>query len=274
MASGGNKGEGAYSLPDWVAKFLPECPVCLDPIKDPPVYLCEEGHAMCQTCRDPLKAQDQPCPLCRKKLVDTRNLAVENLLGQLPKIKCKNEGCTFERSDSQLVKRHEDEECRERLGKCEICQEPIALSKLVGHLGTKHGKKPLGYPNLGDTKEIRNSLAWNGHFPLKVNNDLEFMFNWKSYDTKATMFWVSFCGSPAEAKDFEYTIKIESAADKNGRTRYALSGTGECLSCEVSHEEAKMKATEVMIFSKDILAKAAEGNDKNKLEWRLQIQKK
>ena len=133
---------------------------------------------------------------------------MENLLEQLPKIKCKNEGCTYERSDSRLVKRHEDEECRERLGRCEICQKPIALSKLVGHLGTKHGKKPLDYPKLGDFWDIKNSLAWNGHFPLKVNNDLEFMCNWKSYDAKATMhsalfwglrftqFWTSTCGIP------------------------------------------------------------------------------
>ena len=120
MATGGNKREGALSLPDWLAKVL-ECPVCLEPIKDPPVYLCEEGHALCLTCREPLKAQDKPCPVCRRKLVDTRSLALENLLNQLPKIKCKNKGCTFERADSQLVKRHEDEECRERQGKCEIC---------------------------------------------------------------------------------------------------------------------------------------------------------
>ena len=130
MASGGKKREGDFSLPDWVAKSL-ECPVCLETIKDPPVYLCEKGHGMCQTCREPLKAQDKPCPVCRGKLLDTRSLAVENMLEQLPKIKCKNEGCTFERSDDQLVKRHEDE-CRERPVKCEFCQETFAMSKLWG----------------------------------------------------------------------------------------------------------------------------------------------
>ena len=118
------------TLPDWVAKSL-ECPVCLETIKDPPVYLCEKGHGMCQTCREPLKAQNKPCPVCRGKLLDTRSLAVENMLEQLPKIKCKNEGCTFERSDDQLVKRHEDE-CRERPVKCEFCQETFAMSKLWG----------------------------------------------------------------------------------------------------------------------------------------------
>ena len=105
MASAGRKHNGGVALPDLFAETL-ECPVCLDPFKDPPIYLCEKGHGLCQTCRDPLKAQDKPCPVCRGKLLDTRSLAVENMLEQLPKIKCKNEGCTYERSDSQLVKKH------------------------------------------------------------------------------------------------------------------------------------------------------------------------
>ena len=109
----------------------------------------------------------------------------------------------------------------------------------------------------------------------EVNNEHEFLFNWKDYDAKATMFWVSVCGTPKEAKEYEYTIKIESSADKQaGRTKYLLTGTGECLSCDVSHEDAKKKETEVMLFPQSVLKKAAEGHDQKKLEWRLVIQKK
>ena len=105
----------------------------------------------------------------------------------------------------------------------------------------------------------------------KVNNGQEFLLNWKSYDAKATMFWISLCGTPKEAKEYEYTVKIESSADsKAGRTKFLLTGTGECLSCDVSHEEA----TEVMLFPKDILKKASEGHDEKRLMWRLVIQKK
>ena len=98
-------------------------------------------------------------------------------------------------------------------------------------------------------------LEWNGYYPLsKVNNDLQFIFNWKSYDAKATMFWISLCGTPKEAKEYEYTIKIESSAEKKaGKTKYLLIGTGDCLSCDVSHEDVKTEATEVMLFSQDIL---------------------
>ena len=133
-------------LPEWVAKSL-ECPVCLETIKDPPIYQCEKGHALCQTYRAPLKAQNKPCPECRGKLTDTRNVAVENILDQLPKIMCKYDGCAYEKSDAQLVKKHEDD-CRERQVTCEACQKPISLSKLFAHLDTEH-KKSLGYTYLG-----------------------------------------------------------------------------------------------------------------------------
>jgi len=277
MASGGNKGEGAFSLPDWVAKFL-ECPVCLDPIKDPPVYLCEGGHAMCQTCREPFKAQNKPCPVCRGKLTDTRNLAVESMLEQLPKIKCKNEGCTFEKANGELVREHEDEECRERPVKCEFCKEPIALSKLICHLQTKHASKPLTYKNLGEEECYHVNVeryTFNLQPFSKVNNNLQFLSNWEDYDTNAKMFWISLCGTPKQAREYEYTIKIKSSAEKKaGRSKFLLTGTGECLSCEVSHEDVKKNATEVMLFPRGILKKAAEGQDEKKLEWTLVIKKK
>ena len=58
------------------------------------------------------------------------------------------------------------------------------------------------------------------------------------------MFWISHCGTQQEAKEYIYTIKIESYADEMaGRTQFLLTGTGECLSCEVSHEDVKQKPT-------------------------------
>jgi len=242
---------------------------------------------MCQACRERIKAQDKPCPVCRGKLTDTRNLGLENFLEQLPKIKCKNEGCTFERADGELVKRHEDEKCRERPGKCEKCQKTIALSKLCDHLKTKHGCKTLSLNlNLGEERYynssefvIRQSTPKSNppssQQPLaRVNNDLDFLVNWESYDANITMFWVSLCGTLMEAKEYEYTIKIESSADrKAGRSKFLLTGIGECLSSEVSHEDVKKKPTEVMCFSKDILKKAAEGHDEKRLQWTLEIKK-
>ena len=285
----GRKRKGSFSLPDWVAEQL-ECPVCLKTIQDPPIFLCEQGHGLCNTCRKPLKDEGKPCPVCRGKLTDVRMLAVEKMLEKLPQTKCKYNGCTFTRSNAQLVKGHEDEECRQRPVKCALCEMDIAWSKLSDHLKTNHGRKPFIYDSFGsDMGMITAKRAyWTlGNPPqgsrLKniglitssfEQNDLEFFANWQHYDIHHTMFWISFCGTKKEAKEFEYTLKIVSSADKKaGRTKYLLTGTRDCISCSLSHEDVK-RSGNALVLSKDMLAKAAEGNDPNKLEWVFVIKKK
>ena len=258
--------------PDWVAKSL-ECPVCLEIIESPPIYLCEKGHGLCSACRQPLKDQDLPCPVCRGKLTDTRNFALENVLEQLPKVKCKYEGCNFQKSDAQQIKIHQKEECRERPVICAIasCQKPIAMSKLFGHLETKHGSKPLGYKTLGQEFNFMTYTTYRrGLFPLgKVNNDLdEFMINRKSYDEKIVMFWISLNGSTKEAKRYRYTLKLLSKED---RTKILASKSTECLSTAMSLDNVKRKATALFVTRDDM--KEAETNNK-KLIWTVVIEKK
>jgi len=279
MASGGVKRKASVSFLDCVAEFL-ECPVCLKTIKDPPIYLCEKGHGLCSTCREPLKAEDKPCPECRGKLSDARNVALEKMLEKLPKIKCKYEGCTFERSDVELVRIHEDEDCKEKPVKCELCPESIALSKLYSHLEIKHGRKPGDDSNLGQEWIMwttQNALNRNYISPLgKVNNDLEFIVNRECYDENVTMFWVSFCGTPKQAKQYKYTIRVLTSADfKAGRReKYILAGTEECMSCQVSHEDVKKNAEGALLFSRKMLEKEAEEDDEKKLRWKVVINKK
>jgi len=276
MASSEKKRKGSSSLPDWVTKHL-ECPVCLESIQDPPIYLCEKGHPLCQTCREPLKTQEKPCPVCREKLTDVRNVTVESMLEELPKTKCKNEGCAFQRSNVQLVKSHENK-CTERPIKCEICLEPIALSKLVGHLESKHDKALIGNPpKLGEEWWLWSILEKGITYqtPLrKVDDDLQFIFNRVSYDENVWMFWVSFCGPQEGANEYEYTVKIaSSAATKAGRSEFLASATMECIPCDMSYEEVKKKAAGVL-FPQKLLDKAREGEVENRLEWTLSIKKK
>jgi len=160
-------------------------------------------------------------------------------------------------------------------------QGDVALSKLVGHLGTKHDKQPIHYPNLGAeigfsyVNPFRGPDTYSQNSLSKVNNDLEFIVNRKSYDANAAMFWVSLCGTPKEAKEYEFTIKIESFADKMaGRTKFLLIGTGNCLSCDESHDSVKKKVMGAMLISKEMVERATEGNDENRLYLRLVIQKK
>ena len=277
MASGGRKRKGTLSLPDWVAESL-ECPVCLKTIKDPPIYLCEKGHGLCSACREPLKAEDKPCPECRGKLTDARNVALEKMLEKLPKIKCKYDGCTFERSDVELVRIHEDEDCKEKPVKCELCPESIVLSKLFSHLEINHGKTPCRDTTLGSGWSLhtfQDGLHKQVSLLGKVNNDLEFIINRECYDMNVTMFWISLCGTPKEAKKYEYTIMIKSAADrKAGREKYISMGTRKCMSCTVSHEDVKKNAEGTLLFSRKMLEKEAEEDDEKKLRWTVVINKK
>jgi len=271
MASAGGTGEGSSkTLPDWVAKSL-ECPVCLEPMMEPPIYQCEKGHGMCSTCRETIKAQNKPCPVCRGKLTDARNMVVENILEQLPKIKCKHEGCTFQKSDGQQVKVHE-EECRERPVICAVasCQKPIAMSKLYGHLKTKHGWKwkPLGYKSLGQESKFEwTSKKGRGLFPLGKVNDLEFIFNRESYGQNIVMFWISLNGSAKEANQFEYTLKLWN---KN-RTKILALKTTECLSTTMSHDNVVREATALLLTQDDL--KKAE-TDEKLVKWSVLIEKK
>ena len=89
-----------------------------------------------------------------------------------------------------------------------------------------------------------------------------------------TLFWISFSGTKKEAMEFEYTLQIMSSADKKaGRTKYLLTATRECISCSLSHEDVK-RSGNALVLSKDMLVKAAEGNDQNKLELVFVIKKK
>ena len=144
MASGGRKRKGeGVSSPDLIKETL-ECPVCQKTITDPPVFLCEKGHELCNPCREQLKSEGKPCPVCRGKLIDARSWAVEKLLKKLPQTRCKNNGCNFERSDEELVKKHE-KECTRRPVKCECCQQAVALVELHDHLISEHQAIARGY---------------------------------------------------------------------------------------------------------------------------------
>jgi len=252
MASGGRTSS---SLPDW-AKSL-ECPVCLNTIEDPPIYLCEKGHGLCNTCRETIKAQNKPCPVCRGKLTDVRNMACEDMLKNLPKIRCKHNGCTFQRLDAQLVKIHEDEECKEKLVQCKLCPQSIALSQLFSHLKTKHQQRP---------NTVKLSARHVGKLLEKYG--CEFITNLTIYDENVSLSWVSLCGPPKEARKYEYTVKIASSEEAADAGKFILVGTGDCTSCVVSREEFLKPPKEAVFISRRIL------QENWILDWNIGIKKK
>ena len=282
MASYGSKRKANLTLEDLVAETL-ECPRCLQTIQDPPVFLCTNGHELCYKCREQLKAEAKPCPVCQGELLDVRNRAVEKMLEKLPRTECKYEGCTFARSNPQLVKSHEERECRMKPVTCEDCFQPMALSELFDHMVDTHQTTVLtGLTNLGEQREepFKSKLNWSKQLvaelksrqPLRVVNDyydLKFFVNWKSYDENTIMFWVSFSGTQKEAEDFEYELKI--VKPPGNRVREPLwwlymdlfSAKRGCVSCDGSGEEKG----DVVFLNKALLERAASKNDGQTLEF-------
>ncbi|XP_069680245.1 E3 ubiquitin-protein ligase Siah1-like isoform X2 [Periplaneta americana] len=66
-----------------------ECPVCYE-YMEPPIGMCETGHPICVKC----KPQMRNCPVCRKNIIGTRNIPLENIAGLLVyPCKYKDVGC-------------------------------------------------------------------------------------------------------------------------------------------------------------------------------------
>jgi len=92
-------------IAEWMKKAL-ECPVCLEIIMDPPVFICEnsQGHSMCSTCHKSIQQKDKMCPVCRGPMENRRSVGLETLVENIPnKATCKFEGCDFKRSDYMVV---------------------------------------------------------------------------------------------------------------------------------------------------------------------------
>lgn len=87
------------------------CPICTE-LMTPPIYSCQTGHVLCSGC----KRSILKCPYCRKKMDDSRNLALEKIAeqfnlncafskygcefnGTTEEIKCHEEVCTFAKAE-------------------------------------------------------------------------------------------------------------------------------------------------------------------------------
>ena len=271
------------SLEELLAEKI-QC-VCKEAIRDSLVFLCTNGHEMCHTCRDRIKRDKKPCPVCMGQLTNVRARALERFLDELPKKVCRHEGCTFARSDPQLVKKHEDQECSLKPVTCpKNCQELVPLSQVYNHLVTIHEMIPLT-PGDQETTwqtlwgQVKRSWFWdclNIRLPLfwTVNqmntifqaigcldvpdSDFKFFLNNLTYDTNLTMFWVSIGSSSLEAAGYTYKLKIKNPQEEDN---FIFSGKHQdCVSCEVSGEDMKNKG-DALFLSKALFKRAAEEND-------------
>jgi E3 ubiquitin-protein ligase SIAH1 len=129
---------GAFCTPDLAAGLIKmlECRVCHDIMK-PPIVQCMSGHNICSTCD--LQLGTDPCPLCRLKKTEVRNLLAEEMC-QKVLYPCKNTGCSETHLLLDMI-RHEVN-CDFRIFDCPInslCLWKGMLCNILKHAETAHG---------------------------------------------------------------------------------------------------------------------------------------
>jgi len=269
------KRENDEATPSWLLDVL-ECPVCLEPIIETPIFVCanKEMHSTCLDCYKKLKNDNQPCPVCRKNLTDKRSMRLEKLVESMPKFCCKHKGCGFMKVNSSPVREHEENECNWRLVPCGRCGEKVSMTSLQMHLALDHGSCGIDM-ELSTAKNYQmdlNSIT-NDQFVIELetqNDDITFFSNWLKFDETCFIYWLSYEGLKKDAAKYKYTLKIQSSKDdKAGKTTYLYEGTTRCVPCDISHEEMK-KVKEGIVLSKKVVMAASEENDNN-LQFSLVI---
>jgi len=104
-----------------------ECPVCMDPPRSGPVYVCPNGHLVCKKCKR------ATCPTCRTGMGEVKSLLALTIIENIYH-KCRFDGCgdNFPLTD---IEKHEAT-CHFRTVLCpsQNCSVEVSLPKLVEHL--------------------------------------------------------------------------------------------------------------------------------------------
>jgi len=247
------------TLPEWVQNAL-ECPVCLKMITDPPVYVCENTHLLCDVCHGVLKQRKDSCPVCRGNLTDKRNWTVEKLLeSAFEKTSCKFEECNYKKADKSRVERHEKEDCPHRKIVCFHCEDDnvnqeeekeveVTLSKMADHLVKEHFHQQIvdGY-KFGEAwyngvTEVLWDSCWGGCLIFKTTVDQKpmiFFQNFTMINDEYLLIWCAHNGSKSD-NTFKYAIKLYSGEQTaENKREVIMSFKGPCLPIDVPLQSIK-----------------------------------
>ena len=261
MAGLGNSGNNE-SIPAWLLESL-ECPVCLDPIMESPIFLCanEQKHSLCLKCFKRLKNVGGTCPVCRAQLTGGRNQKLEEIVEKVPKWTCKYEGCGFKRPVAGLVADHEENDCKFRSVPCGECDSLIKFNKFLDHLAGQHKREKIQYQYQGCLSTFIPLESMQKAQGMGVSKgNVTFLDNWAELDDTCYIFWMAYYGPKKEAENYKYTIRILSSREKeSGTTKYVWESTAYCVPCDISLNEMKM-GREGIILPKKMVQGASAGN--------------
>jgi len=235
-----------------------ECPVCLESMTDAPIFQCDNplSHSICSKCNETLQKEEKKCPVCNANLGNRRNLAMEKMVEKLPKVKCKLKGCSFEKSDGEAVKKHE-ENCEYRHVPCAKCDDKVPLVNIADHVNVHNGNRTCPLLKSFSTNIMKGCVGTNlvtgqcvFRVEVEVNDQLTFLSNWQvSEDGNAMYHWIAFVGPRESAKNFMYTLRV---GDPNGPGRPLFEGTRVCVPCDLSHADMK-KSKCCLMLDKELI---------------------
>ena len=160
-----------------------ECPVCQDLPRDifkEPVYNCENGHVVCNSCLKNMRLMHGcrfNCPSCRIVWRGARNSVVTKALKRLYRrrmVKCKNRNCSEQGYLSALQAGHELY-CLHKNVKCpgkfyNNCSFSGSLKNLVDHLKIKKCVQIATIESVGPPEENLDALEFRGKFMSTPTN--------------------------------------------------------------------------------------------------------
>ena len=188
-----------------------ECVICMDVPKHNPVYQCNNGHIVCKSCHSNVVH----CGVCKVKLGNLRNLAVEKVLEKCPR-PCEYDyfGCSMKLTRDAL-EFHENI-CKYKPVQClsTDCEKLVPLIRITKHMEEIHhvykaSGYTIKYENLG--KEIENEVQIHpAHFMF--DGISFFSFVWRSFGTchRHWYVWLYMVGNPDETKSYIYTVTMKS----------------------------------------------------------------
>jgi len=213
-----------------------ECPMCLEPILEPPVFRCGNEHIFCKSCYDKLKISPDPqCPVCRQPLAGQRARFIERFVSTLPLVKCKHWECNrkFVVGQSKEVADHEVA-CKHRTVSCYVCDSKVGIDKMIDHL-TSHEYCTDQYTvNLGDYDQHRLSLKSKPNvtsttYFVEVHSKEEKFVFYRCLHKGRYLFWVGHDQGPDASKRFKYTISVLCGkANAEGKTLKLATYIGFC----------------------------------------------
>ncbi len=177
-----------------------QCNICYRPPRQPPVFMCENGHIMDEACAKRV----QHCGVCRNKNIGIRNRPIEEFLNKQAaagkKFKCQNHslGCQEEKTLAEIQKHEED--CQFRVVPCpgfhyNKCTFQGPYNSLVAHI-IKFGCCIL--VNLEETMQSRHN------YPQLPGQD-------KLFRQKQAILWRPVCYTSEKNKPYAYlNVRRES----------------------------------------------------------------